>query len=171
MLRAQAGNRQALGQVLDNCQAPLLRHIARFVGVDDAVGDVWQETVIAAMKGLRSLKDPASFRPWLYRIATFKCRDWQRGRYRERASMRQLHELSHEDGLRNGSSEEQSVVQTLQTLDGEQRQILALYYREGLSIHELALVLATTPGAVKTRLFRARKQFRKHWEGEHHEQD
>ena len=169
MLKAQAGNRQALGQVLDRCQPPLLRHIARFVGQDHAVKDVWQETVVAAMKGLRSLTDPALFRPWLYRIATFKCRDWQRGRYRERASLHELREVQFTESEPQRSAEEQSVLQTLQKLDGEQRQILALFYREGLTIHELAVALDIKPGAAKTRLFRARKEFRKHWEGEHHE--
>jgi RNA polymerase sigma-70 factor (ECF subfamily) len=171
VLDAQAGNRQALGNLLTVCQPAILRHIVRLTGAGNSAQDIWQESAIAAMNGLRNLQDPALFRPWLYRITTFKCRDWQRKYFRSQAAEHTLDEtvlaapFSQEDDLT------EEIRQVMESMDGEQRQLLALFYREGLSVQEVALALAITSGAVKTRLFRAREKFRKCWKGENDEQD
>lgn len=171
VLDAQTGNRQALGELLLLCQPVILRHIVRLTGASSSAQDIWQESAIAAMKSLRALNDPALFRPWLYRITTFKCRDWQRKHFRAQAAETTLDEKvlaapnQQDDGL------PETVRQVMDSLDGEQRQILSLFYREGLSVQEIALALDVSPGAVKTRLFRAREKFRLCWKGENDEQD
>jgi len=171
VLDAQTGNRQALGELLLLCQPVILRHIVRLTGASSSAQDIWQESAIAAMKGLRTLQDPALFRPWLYRLTTFKCRDWQRKHFRSQAVETTLDETAlavpthQDDGL------PEDVRRVMESLDGEQRQILFLFYREGLSVQEIALALALNPGTVKTRLFRTREKFRLCWKGENDEQD
>ncbi len=56
----------------------------RVPGRADAT-DVIQETLIAAYRAFDSLRDPASFKPWLMSIARNKARDWFRNRARELA--------------------------------------------------------------------------------------
>ncbi len=171
VLDAQNGDRLALGELLTLCQPAILRHIVRMTGASSGAQDIWQESAVAAMKGLRSLGDPALFRPWMYRIATFKSRDWQRKHYRQQATEAELDEsVASVSDFTEGDITSQ-VQLAMQSLDGEQRQLLSLFYREGLSVQEIALALDIKPGAVKTRLFRAREKFRSYWKGEHHEQD
>ena len=69
--------------------APNRAALERFVryrvpGRADA-DDVIQETLIAAYRAFDSLRDPASFKPWLMSIARNKARDWFRNRARELA--------------------------------------------------------------------------------------
>ena len=47
---------------------------------------------MGVVKGLKNLKDPASFRAWAYRIVTLKSADWIRRQQRDR----NLHEESIE---------------------------------------------------------------------------
>ena len=65
---------------------PALERFVRYrvPGRADA-DDVIQETLIAAYRAFDSLRDPASFKPWLMSIARNKARDWFRNRARELA--------------------------------------------------------------------------------------
>src|SRR5687767_5135353 len=70
VLLAQAGDRDALGELLERVQ-PRLRGYLRFVTRDEArADDVLQDTFVIAVRKLQFLRDPAVFRTWLYRIAT-----------------------------------------------------------------------------------------------------
>lgn len=169
VLDAQRGDRSSLGELITLCQPAILRHIARMTGKHNSLQDIWQETVIAAMKGLRSLNDPALFRPWLYRIATFKSRDWQRKHYGQRAREDCLDESASSADETPDSLIPDQVKQVMKSLASEQRQLLSMFYREGMSVQEIALALDIKAGTVRTRLFRAREKFRLSWEGENHE--
>src|SRR5687768_11440398 len=70
VLLAQAGDRDALGELLERVQ-PRLRGYLRFVTRDEArADDVLQDAFVIAVRKLEFLRDPAVFRTWLYRIAT-----------------------------------------------------------------------------------------------------
>jgi RNA polymerase sigma factor (sigma-70 family) len=67
---AQAGDRRALAELV-TAYLPLVYTIARRgLGCTPEVDDVVQETMLRALRELRSLRAPESFRPWLMTIAT-----------------------------------------------------------------------------------------------------
>jgi RNA polymerase sigma-70 factor (ECF subfamily) len=171
VLRAQAGCRDSLGRLLQLCQPDLLRYIARQIGAGGAGSDIWQDSVIAAMKGLHGLQDPARFRPWLYRIATHKCRDWQRRRARESKRAAATEPDSLPAAFNVEPDAKQAVRHTLHRLPPDERRLLAMFYRDGLSVRDIAMALDIRPGAVRTRLFRARQRFRTYWQGDNDEQN
>jgi len=76
VLSAQAGDLPALERVIAYCQPLVLAHVYRLIDDRESARDVCQETLLAVARGLAVLSDPRSFRPWMYRIATFKSRDW-----------------------------------------------------------------------------------------------
>jgi len=69
VLRAQAGDRDALECVLRDLQKPLLGYISGVVG-RTAANDVLQETLLQICRKLKWLHQPELFRPWAYPIAS-----------------------------------------------------------------------------------------------------
>lgn len=77
VLLAQSGDREALGELLGAVQSALRGYVRVLTRDDARADDVLQETFVIVVRQLRTLRDPALFRPWLYRIAT---REAYRGR-------------------------------------------------------------------------------------------
>lgn len=170
VLSAQAGDEKALSCLIRVCQPVLYSHVARLLGDPDASRDVWQDSLLAAVRNLRQLRDPARFRPWLFRIATLKCRDWQRRQYRDRKRFVIEGDLIDQAaGPDDGVEQHESIHEVLRRLPKEQRVLMSLFYLQGFSVADLAEILDIKPGAVKTRLFRARERFIQIWNGEHDE--
>jgi RNA polymerase sigma factor (sigma-70 family) len=70
MLRARAGDRAAIGEIVERC-TPMLRALAhRYVDnaaeVDDVVQDVW----VTFVQNLDRIREPAATRGWLVRVLT-----------------------------------------------------------------------------------------------------
>src|SRR5687768_12937623 len=79
VLLAQSGDRAALGALLEGVQ-PRLRGYLRMLKRDAAAADdVLQDTFVIAVRKLKFLRDPALFRPWIYRIATREAHRRSRG--------------------------------------------------------------------------------------------
>ncbi|MEU2201943.1 sigma-70 family RNA polymerase sigma factor [Isoptericola sp. NPDC019482] len=84
VVRAQAGDRAALGELLAG-HLPLVRGVvARGLGDDGScaadVDDVVQETMLRAVTSLGSVRDPARFRSWLMAVAYRQMQDHHRAR-------------------------------------------------------------------------------------------
>jgi DNA-directed RNA polymerase specialized sigma24 family protein len=69
VLRAQAGDRGALENLLRIVQASLTRYVRSIVGQTGA-DDVTQEVLIAIYRKIWWLSSPDLFRPWMFRIAS-----------------------------------------------------------------------------------------------------
>jgi RNA polymerase sigma-70 factor (ECF subfamily) len=73
IVRAQAGDEQAFGQLVEPYQRELQVHCYRILGSAQDAEDALQETLLAAWRGLRGFEQRSSLRTWLYRIATSRC--------------------------------------------------------------------------------------------------
>jgi len=136
--------------------------VYRLIGDRESARDVCQEALLAVARGLAGLSDPRSFRPWMYRIATFKSRDWQRRQYREPNP----EPVAVEEIGTSGAPSNEDVQDVLATMGAMDQALLSLFYFQGMSIAQLATSLAISEAAVKTRLFRARQRFKQHWQGD-----
>ena len=68
-------------------ELPALERFVKFrIGSAGDAEDVLQEVCLAAWRNFGSLRDPASFKPWLLGIARNKCRDY----FREQARRMEL---------------------------------------------------------------------------------
>ena len=162
VLNAQAGDKRAMRGLLANYQTAIQRHITRMINDDAEVQDVLQDTLITCCRQIHTLRDPASFRPWLYRIASNHCHDWQRKQYRNRQHTVDWSEQADE-ALETDTVKEE-VGEVLSRLNPDDRSLLSLFYLEGFSLAELAQFMSISTGAVKTRLYRARACFQQAWE-------
>ena len=94
---------------------------------------------------------------WLFGIARNAALDELRRLKRRAAEIEIEGEKDHSEGV----VLRETVRVALATLDGEERDLLALKYRAGLSNGEIARVLAVSESNVGTRLHRAMEKLRK----------
>jgi len=169
VLECQDGDADALKTLIARWQPRIARFAFRLTGEREAGTDVVQETWLAIVRGIRRLDDPARFRTWAYRIVAHKCADWTRRRVAGRRADSESRKSAigaYSAPSRESEVEEEAVRMraAMSELPEEQRAILSLHYLDGLSVAEIAGVLAIPPGTVKSRLFYAREHLRQAFE-------
>jgi RNA polymerase sigma-70 factor (TIGR02960 family) len=75
LTRAQAGDGEAFGQLVDPYRRELQVYCYRFLGSVADAEDALQDTLLSAWQGLAGFEGRASVRTWLYRVATSRCLD------------------------------------------------------------------------------------------------
>ncbi len=139
------------------------------VGDVGASEDIAQGVFVAGWRSLGTLRNPASFQPWLRQLARNQAHEHVRTEQRRR---RRIGDIDDEQlaraidpapdvGERLIEIEEREALRTaLELLPDATREIVTLYYREGRSIDQVAGLLGMRPAAVKKRLERARVALR-----------
>ena len=164
VMDAQSGHREAFDILVSRWQKRLWWHASNLTGRTEAAWDITQESWLSIARGLTRLNDPAKFGSWAYRIVSHKAYDW-RCRYGREYSP----EIEPEDtpAVTAGQGKHETVADVhdiLRRLPAHAQVVLNLYYLEGFSLAEIAVILGTPEGTVKSRLHAARIEFRKHWE-------
>ncbi len=168
--RAQKGNLDAFNALLLHYQTQVYNLAWHMLHDEAAADDATQEAFISAYKGLAKFRG-GSFRAWLLRIVANACYDELRRRKRRpTVSWEDFGDMDDEanphlaDG---GPLPEQTLQQrelrallerTLAKLPEDQRMVVVLVDRMGLAYQEVADMLNTRLGTVKSRLARARTQ-------------
>ena len=162
VLRSQGGDEEALELLIKSWQVRLWRHARHLTGRGDAAWDVLQETLLAIVKSLYRLDDPALFRTWAYRITTNKCADWTRKQQRDRKLLQTAAQNYEPPKIKeNEPNENQKRLHVaMGNLSGDRQAILAMHYQESMGIAEITVALDIPAGTVKSRLFHARKQLK-----------
>lgn len=143
-------------------------HIYRMVLDEDEAEDLTQDCFVKAYKAIRDTSDDLNFAAWLYRIARNSCLDVLRRKQRIRW---QPWEQTHDFLLLTGPEEEPEAHAVKDELRRATRAVLAamserhrwaLILREyhGLPCDEIGSIMGLSRSAVKSMLFRARKEFR-----------
>ncbi|MBN1397315.1 MAG: sigma-70 family RNA polymerase sigma factor [Bacteroidetes bacterium] len=168
----QAGDHQAFELLVRRYQRQIANLVYLTIGNSDDVEDITQEVFIRVYRSLPKFKFDASFFSWLYRITMNLCIDEIR-----KKKIRRVFSLDYltEDTLEKNrkdkehstafddlmKEEKQKVVQSaLQQLKPEHREILVLREYQDLSYDEIAETLGLRLEAVKSRIFRARKEMK-----------
>jgi RNA polymerase sigma-70 factor (ECF subfamily) len=162
---AMAGDRDALGEVLETIRPIVVRYCRARVGLMERSGlsaeDVAQEVCLAAVMALPRYRDRGRpFLAFVYGIAAHKVADAYRAAGRDLAyptdSMPE--HRSAEPDPEQAALEADSVTrmsELLEILPDKQREILILRVVVGLSAEETAESVGSTPGAVRVAQHRA----------------
>ena len=128
--------------------------------------DAAQDAFLKAYQNLKAFKPDASLYTWLYRIAVNTCLDYKKKSCPEQAEDESvIDDLASTDASpeqRYQSKEIGRAIQAaLQKLPEPLRAAIVLKEIEELSYEEIAVVLDTALGTVKSRISRAREELRR----------
>ena len=130
----------------------------RYVANPTDVDDVFSETFLTYFKKERVFQDEEHRKAWLIRVTINCAKDLLRGK----PSWEELNETIAGDDLPAVSSEEQlDLHKAIRQLRLEYREVICLYYLEGLSVTEISDILGRNENTVKTHLARGREKLRK----------
>ncbi len=168
---AKRGEEAALTQLIRQYQRPIYALCYRMLGNSAEAEDAAQEVFIKMMTKIHTYDPSRPFAPWLFRVATNHCRD----RLRQRKPVFSLEE-GGEDGAWEwmpgqavnpeeaveAAEEAETVRHLLEVLSPLDKALVTLFYWQGLSYAEMAEATGLTVSAVKSRLFRARREMARH---------
>lgn len=159
VLRVLNDDRAAFAELVTRYQGPLYRQ-GRGMGFDhDVAVDLVQDTFVRAWERLADCRDPAAFRPWLFRVFRNLGLDHLK-------NLRQhsipLSELADGVGIVDPRSETDDTLRiavrsALETVPVLLREAFLLKHDAGYSYEEIAEIVNASPSAVKMRVHRARE--------------
>jgi RNA polymerase sigma factor (sigma-70 family) len=152
---AQRGDRIAVADLI-GVLAPYVGRVSGPIALQDGP-DAAQEALIAILKNLHSLREPAAIYGWARAIAV---REAVRvARKAGRAAAAELADVP----TRGDPQLATDVRDVLARLTPEHRAVLVLRDVEGLDEQAAGALLGVPATTVRSRLFRARRRFRKAW--------
>ena len=173
---ARAGDRPALGRLLQAHERRIYNVCLRMVNQADDAAELTQDTLMKAVQKLDGFRGESRFGTWLTRVAMNGCLSHLRKRKLRRTasldadlpgaaalrladSLPQSREpdahsrVEQEDGLRQ-------LYEALAQLDEDHRAVIVLRDIDQMDYAQIAETLDLAPGTVKSRLFRARLALR-----------
>ncbi|WP_168928946.1 RNA polymerase sigma factor [Paenibacillus dokdonensis] len=146
------------------------RYLIRIGARSPDAEEIVQDTLMQGIAHVEAI-DPAKFMSWLFKVATHKYYDLYRKEARrgktvsiESVSLQDEHSPESEY-LRQEKSLE--VRALLNQIPHKYKQLLILKYEMGLSYEEIGSLMNLKAERIKTELYRARKTFKKIYEGEY----
>lgn len=157
--RVLAGDVEAFGILIGRYEAGLLRYATRMLGAPDAAADAVAEGLVRAYRHLRSCRDPARLKSWLYRIVGNRCRSHLARRSASDVPLDDAPPIpDRSDTEADVEREEQLALvdRALSTLSPEKREAFLLKHVEGMSYEEMAEATGERIPTLKMRVHRAR---------------
>ena len=167
IVRARAGDRSALRELIDLHKDRLFAFIWRMIRNHHDAEDICQDAFLKAFASLDTFSVEYRFSTWLFTIGYRVCLNRMR---RRRALTGELDvgAISVPDEGREASTVEseeagrlkEMVWEAVSRLSTPQRATVVLFYRHGHSCQEIAHVLQLPVATVKSHLYRARNRLR-----------
>ena len=162
ILAAQTGDQAAIGRLLAVCQADARRYARKHCQISD-VDDAVQESLLVISRKVQSLKTVAAFSSWLFTIIKRECRRLERLMFKTDAIDEDKAE--HQLLCKTDNDLRIDLAAALESLPAHYLEVVLLRDFEELSISEIATRLDEQPGAIKSRLHRAREMVREYMLG------
>ena len=164
--QAKAGDPEAWSVLFQRYQLPLYVYVFDLARDEQTSLDIVQETFIAAVRHIGTLREEAKFGGWLFGIAHQKCGQLWRKQNREAAWRGEFAESPPDlddgpDELLIRREQEAAFMKLLNELPPPQRSVLLLHFVEDFPLEQIAEITQTPLGTVKSRLHYAKRALRK----------
>jgi RNA polymerase sigma-70 factor (ECF subfamily) len=161
----KAGNKKALGQLVERHKKLAYRLALGLVGNKDDAYDISQEAFLRVYRSAKTYNESQPFLPWFYAIIVNLCRTWLKRRTKGDSRLVDVDDVSYL--LIDDTTPEKEVIrketiarlrQALLELRFDDREIITLQHFRGMSYDEIAALLNIPRGTVMSRLYYARKK-------------
>lgn len=166
VMRAQRGEQDAFRILVERYQNQTYTLALRMVSSPEDAQDVAQEAFLSAWKALPKFRMDAKFSTWLYRLTVNAATDLLRRRRENQSLDDEQNPVVLPDSAPGPEEEAQRTERReilrrcIGQLSENHRKILLLREVSGLDYQEIGQALELTPGTVKSRLARARRELR-----------
>ncbi len=168
-----AGDRRAQLKVFRKYREIVLNLVYRLLGTGHDVDDVTQQVFIRLFQSLSGFKGLSSLDTWVYRVTARVCTDQLRHKYRKRKvemvtdgeEITATAKAPESYGPAHDYEKKQlhaTISEALGKLNMEKRLVVVMFEIEGRSLDEIATTIGKPVGTVKSRLFHARKELKRH---------
>ena len=167
------GDESALTGLMDRYEEPIFHFIYRHVPNDADARELAQEVFVRLFFNVGKFRPEARFSTWLYQIALNLCRDHVKSRRTRQAAQTDSISAQEDDdehaaravAVENRTPSDEALAREklaaldegMAALPHDLRTALVLTTLEQRSHQECAALLKTTPKAIETRVYRARK--------------
>ncbi|MDO5574109.1 MAG: RNA polymerase sigma factor [bacterium] len=161
------GDRDAFDRIYEKYCNQILRMAYLIVGNRADSEDITQETFIKCFLHCRELKNNAGFKAWLYQILTRTAWNYGKKAAREYPDEEIEQTAERTDGVSVldvvvHKEQADELYKAISRLDMKYRTMIVYYYYNQMSTREIAAACNCLEGTVKSRLFTARGQLKKH---------
>ena len=161
---ARQGRRDSFAVLIERHYAALRSACRRVLGATEPASDAAQQATLTALVGLDRLRDDERFGSWLIGIGLNVCRSMLRDGARQPHALEAVPDggpaVDDPAAAAEVAEIEARVRAAIADLPRGQQEAVALFYLAGLTQVEIAERLGTAPGAIKTRLHKARRSLR-----------
>jgi RNA polymerase sigma-70 factor, ECF subfamily len=170
--RARAGDGEAFAVLVERHQRMVVRTALRLLGRLDLAQDAGQEAFLRLHRHLGLFDESRELGPWLYRVVVNVCRDMLRRSRPHRLlgldAVREVRDERHGPGRLDDAvtlAERRRLVQAaLLTLPLKEREAVVLRDIEGLPTSEVARVLGSSEGTVRSQISTGRVKIKRYVE-------
>lgn len=162
--KAQQGDMLAFNELIKPYIKPAYNIALKYLKNREDAQDISQDAFVKVMKSIHSFKGNASFSTWIYRIVINLCHDFYSKNKKKSQALENLTCIYSESDLNEEivmkKDKSQVIHEILQEMDEEKRRILILRDVQGFKYDEIADILNIPIGSVKSKISRAREQFK-----------
>ena len=169
--KAQKGDKQAFGVLVEKYNKKLFRLLSRMVRDQSEIEDIVQDSFIKAYRAINNFRGDSAFYTWLYRIGVNTAKNHLMALSRRPKAMNdvELEDIENFDDagdLRSYETPESALMtkeiaatvnETIEQLPEELKSAITLREIDGLSYEEIAEIMDCPIGTVRSRIFRARE--------------
>lgn len=146
--------------LLSSCKDSIERFIYYKMPNKEDAEDLLQEVLIIGYSNFEKLESKEKFKSWMISIARNKCNDFYRKRFKIlEVPFEEIYEYERTSS-RSGIGVKEVVSDTLENLKDKDKGILIMHYIKGIDQVSIASTLKIPLGTVKSRLFKARQNFK-----------
>lgn len=159
--KAKAGCSQSFELIIEQTKDRLFSYLMQLVANQHDAEDLAQEAFVKAYRNIHTFDGRARFTTWLYTIAKNTAFSQLRKR-RWHQPIEELEDvLTAEGSIFSDTDEAKPIWKIARQLKPAFYETLWLFYAEGFSLKETAMIMKTNPITVRVNLHRARSGLRK----------
>lgn len=165
----QAGKVSAFDELVRRHRKRMYSVIYNMTSNAEDAADLTQETFVKAFSSINKFKGKSAFYTWLYRIGVnMTLAHLKKNRYRQFFSFEKISEEGAQDEIVTQLSStkgnkallmkelQEHLNEALQKLSVDHRTVVVLHEVEGLPLVEIAQILKTSEGTIRSRLHHAK---------------
>lgn len=151
--------------LVEQYQIPVLRTCFLYLRDRTLAEDAVQETFVKVFRSMDTFRGESSEKTWIMKIAMHVCYDLNHSAWYRLMNRRITPDMLPEAASGTANEEDEELTLAVMKLPRKLREVILLYYYQGLKVEEIAGVLHIAHSSVSGRLKRAREKLKFMLEG------